>query len=162
MLDQVYYTLLREEVRHTLAPQDPCFVEVHVQVPRDNGVPEVLQGFLKVRQMFQHRGWQVFYDDQGSSESDYYLAAYHVRPVVARGLNPPPRGFVPHHYPNAAQSSPSTGRTRHQTSHIVSETIMSVGLQLYFSLGQQHHVKTPAFHRTDGLRHPKAPAIPDV
>ena len=124
MLDQVYYTLLREEFQHSLAPQDPRFVEVHVQVPRENGVPDGLQGFLKIRQVFQRRVWQVFYGDQGSSESDYYLAAYHVWSVVARGLNPPPVGPVPHHYPDAAQSSPTAGRTRRQSSHIVSETIM--------------------------------------
>ena len=39
---------------------------------------------------------------------------------------------------------------------------MSVGLQLYFSLGQQHHVETPAFNRPDGLRQHEALAILDV
>ena len=53
-MDQVYETLLREEVQHMLVPQDTRFFEVHVQIPRDNGVPEVIYGLLKVRQVFQH------------------------------------------------------------------------------------------------------------
>ena len=53
--DQVYDTVLRKEVRHLLAPQDPLFVEVHVQVPKENGVPEALQGLLQVRQAIQCR-----------------------------------------------------------------------------------------------------------
>ena len=53
--DQVYDTILREEVCHPLAPQDPCFVEFHVQVPEDNGVPEALQGLLQARKVLQRR-----------------------------------------------------------------------------------------------------------
>ena len=51
--DQVYETVLREEVRHLLAPRDPRFVEVHVQVSKDNGFPESLQGLLQVGQVLQ-------------------------------------------------------------------------------------------------------------
>ena len=51
--DQVYETILREEVRHSLAQQAPRFAEVHVQVPEDNGFPEALQGLLQVRQVLQ-------------------------------------------------------------------------------------------------------------
>ena len=31
--DQVYVTVLCKEVRHSLAPQAPCFFELHIQVP---------------------------------------------------------------------------------------------------------------------------------
>ena len=37
-----------------------------------------------------------------------------------------------------------------------------VGLRPYFRLGHQHHVEKPTFHRPDGLRQPKSPAILDV
>ena len=53
--DHVYETVLREEVRHSLAPQDPRFFEVHVQVPKDNGVLEALNVLLQVRKVLQHR-----------------------------------------------------------------------------------------------------------
>ena len=52
--DQVYETVLREEVRHLLDPWDPRFVKVHVQFPDDNGVPEALKGLLQIRQVLQH------------------------------------------------------------------------------------------------------------
>ena len=55
VVDQVYETVLHEEVHHLLAPWAPRFVEVHVQVVEDNGVHEVLQGLLQVRQMLQCR-----------------------------------------------------------------------------------------------------------
>ena len=48
---QVYEILLREEVRHLLSPQDPRLVEVHVQVPHDDGFLETFQGVLQVRQV---------------------------------------------------------------------------------------------------------------
>ena len=54
VVDQVYDTVLRKEVRQLLSPQDPHFVKVHVQVPEDNGVPEALQGLLQFRQVIQH------------------------------------------------------------------------------------------------------------
>ena len=38
--DQVYETVLREYVRHSLAPQSPCLVEFHIKVLKDNGVLE--------------------------------------------------------------------------------------------------------------------------
>ena len=53
--DQVYETVLRKDVCHLLAPWAPCSVDVHVQVPEENGFPEALQGILQVRQMLQHR-----------------------------------------------------------------------------------------------------------
>ena len=53
LVDQVYETALRKEVRHLLAPRDPFFVGVHVQVPEENGVPEALQVLLKVGQVLQ-------------------------------------------------------------------------------------------------------------
>ena len=40
--DQVYETVLLKEVHHLLDPRDPCFVEVHVQSPEENGFPEEL------------------------------------------------------------------------------------------------------------------------
>ena len=49
--DLVYDTVLQDEVRPLLALWDPCLVEVHVQVPKDNGVPEALQYLLQVRQV---------------------------------------------------------------------------------------------------------------
>ena len=52
--DQVYETVLHEEVLHLLDTRYPCFFEVHVQVPEDNGVSEVLQGLLQVRHVL-HR-----------------------------------------------------------------------------------------------------------
>ena len=50
VLDQVYETLLSEEVFHSLAPQDTRFFKV----PEDNGFPEAFQVFLQVRQVI-HR-----------------------------------------------------------------------------------------------------------
>ena len=50
VLDQVYETLLSEEVCHSLAPQDTRFFKV----PEDNGFPEAFQVFLQVRQVI-HR-----------------------------------------------------------------------------------------------------------
>ena len=52
--DQVYETVLREEVRHVLDPRSPRFIEVHVQIPKDNGFPEALQVHLKFIQLLQH------------------------------------------------------------------------------------------------------------
>ena len=54
-LDQVYETVIGKEVRHLLAPRDPCFVEVHVQVREDNGVPEALQRPFQVWKVLQHQ-----------------------------------------------------------------------------------------------------------
>ena len=51
--DQVYDTILHEEVRHSLALWYHCFTEVHIQVTGENGIPEVLQGLLQVRQVLQ-------------------------------------------------------------------------------------------------------------
>ena len=51
--NQVYETVLHEEVQNLLTPWSPLFIEVHVQVPKDNGVPEALQGLLQVSQMLQ-------------------------------------------------------------------------------------------------------------
>ena len=53
--DQVYETVLCKEVRHTLDPRDPYFVEVHVHSPKYNGVPEEMHGLLQVRQVLQHQ-----------------------------------------------------------------------------------------------------------
>ena len=53
--DQVYDTILQKEVRHLLDSQDPRSVEVHIQAPKDNGVPEALQGILQVRQVLQRQ-----------------------------------------------------------------------------------------------------------
>ena len=47
--DQVYETVLRKEIRHLLSPRAPCLVEVHVQVPKDDGFLEKFQGLLQVR-----------------------------------------------------------------------------------------------------------------
>ena len=44
--DQVYDTILRKEVCHYMALRD--LVEVHVQVPKDNGVLETFQVLLQV------------------------------------------------------------------------------------------------------------------
>ena len=51
--DKVYETVLHEEVRHLLAPWDPCLVEVHIQVPRDDGLLEMFQGLLQVRRLLK-------------------------------------------------------------------------------------------------------------
>ena len=53
--DQVYETVLREEVRHLLDPQAPFLVKVHVQVPNGNGVLETFEGLLQVWQVLEHR-----------------------------------------------------------------------------------------------------------
>ena len=42
LVDQIYETVLLKEVRQSLAPWAPCFVEVHVQLSEENGVPESL------------------------------------------------------------------------------------------------------------------------
>ena len=49
--DQVYETVLRKEVHHSLDLQAHRLVEVHVQVPKDYGVLETFQGLLQVRQV---------------------------------------------------------------------------------------------------------------
>ena len=121
---QVYETVLCKEVQHALAPRYPCFSKFQVQIPKDTVVPEALQVLLKVRQVFQHWGWQVRPNKQGPSEYGDYLVSYHIWHVVARGLNLPPVGALPHHHPNAALISPGTGRTRRQTSHAIANTIM--------------------------------------
>ena len=41
--DQVYETVLHDKVRQSLVLQAPCLVEVHIQPPKENGVPEALQ-----------------------------------------------------------------------------------------------------------------------
>ena len=82
MLDQVYNTVLPEEVGHALDQRSPCFIKVHVQILNNNGLPEALQGLRKVRQVIQRQEWQVCSDKKGPSESGGDLAAYHVRPVV--------------------------------------------------------------------------------
>ena len=162
MADQVYETVLRKEVRHSLAPRYPRFVEVHAQFPGDNGVPEALKGLLQVRQVLQHRRRYVRANKWGPGESVDNLAAYHVLPVVAHGLNPPPDGPLPCHHPNAALSFLGAGRPRLQTCHVVAEAIVRIRLRLYLRLSQQHHVKAPALHRPDGLCQPESPAILDV
>ena len=94
---------------------------------------------------------QVCSNKQVPSDSSNNLAAYHIWPVLAHGLNPPPNGPLPCHRPDADLRSPSTGWTWCRKIHIVAEAIMWVRLQLNLRLGQQQHVKTPAFHRPDGL-----------
>ena len=160
--DQVYETVLCEEVRHALAMQDPRFIEVHVQTPKVNGAPEALQGLLKVRQVLQRWEWQVRSNERGSCESGDNIAAYHVRTMVAHGLNTPPDRNIPRHQLNTALRSPSTVQTFRRTSHIVAKAIILVDLRLYFRLGQQHHVKNLALHRPDSLCWTKALAILDV
>ena len=44
--DQVYETVLHEEVYHLLVPRNPHQVEVHVQDPKDDGVLETFQVLL--------------------------------------------------------------------------------------------------------------------
>ena len=51
--DQVYETVLCKEVCHSLDLRAHCFVKVHVQDPKGNGVPKELQGFLQVSQVLQ-------------------------------------------------------------------------------------------------------------
>ena len=107
-----------------MATQAPLFVDFHVKTPKDNGVPEALQGLLKVRQVFQCRGWQVRSDKWGLSEPGDDLTAYHVWLVLEHGINNPTNGPLPLHQANVARISPGTGRTLHQKIHIVAETIM--------------------------------------
>ena len=59
VVDQVYETVLRKEVRHLLAPRDPRVVKVDVQVPDDNGVPEALRGLLWFGLVLQRRQREV-------------------------------------------------------------------------------------------------------
>ena len=75
----------------------PCFVKVHVQIIKHNGVPEILQGLFELRQVIQRQGRQVESDERVPSEFGDDIPAYHVRPVVARGLNSPPNGLLPCH-----------------------------------------------------------------
>ena len=51
--DQVYKIVLRKEVRHSLAPRALRLIEVHVQFPKYNGVLEIFQGLLQVRQVLK-------------------------------------------------------------------------------------------------------------
>ena len=53
MVEQVYETVLCKEVCHSLDLRAHCFVKVHVQDPKGNGVPKELQGFLQVSQVLQ-------------------------------------------------------------------------------------------------------------
>ena len=82
--------------------------------------------------------------------------------MIANLLNTPPNGPLHHHHPDEALISPGAVHTIRWTSHVLSKTIMWVSLWLNFCLSQQHHVKKTVFHFPDGLRQPKAPAIPDV
>ena len=88
------------------------------------------------------------------------LPYYHVRPVVAHGINTPPDGPLPRHQPNASLNSPGAGWPRHRTGHDVAEAIVQMLLRLYIRLGNQDHVKSPALHLPYGLRQPESPAIP--
>ena len=54
MVDQVYETVLHEEVHQLLYLWDIRLVEVHIQVPKDDGVLEKFQGLLQVRQVLDH------------------------------------------------------------------------------------------------------------
>ena len=51
--DQVYETVIYKEVRHFMAPQDPCLAQVHVQALKDNGVLEPFQSLLQVWQVLK-------------------------------------------------------------------------------------------------------------
>ena len=79
MSDQVYGTVLRKEVRHRLVLRAQRFIEFHVQVPNDNGVPEALQGLLKIRQVFQCLGWQLRSDKH---RWDLPVLSYHEIMVI--------------------------------------------------------------------------------
>ena len=146
VLDQVYETVRRDEVLHALAPQAPCFVEVNIQILKDDGFHEALQGLLKVSQVFQCLGCQVRSDNQGPSESGDYLAAYHVRPVVARGLNPPHNGPLPRHHPNAALSSPELPwrctDAPLNNSHRIQDDYVSIPPTVFPSLSATSRLKT--------------------
>ena len=75
LADQVYDTVLYEEVCHSLAPRAPRFVEVHVQFPEENGSPEALQGLIQVRQVIQRLQGYVCANEWGPGESGDNLAA---------------------------------------------------------------------------------------
>ena len=51
--DQVYETVLREEVRHYLALRAPRLVKVHVQITKYDGALETFQVLLQVRKVFK-------------------------------------------------------------------------------------------------------------
>ena len=51
LADQVYETVLSEEVYHLLSLQVPRLVEVYVQFPKDDGVLETFQDLLQVRKV---------------------------------------------------------------------------------------------------------------
>ena len=117
--DQIYETVVSEEVRYLLAPQDPRFFEFHVQVPEDNGVSDALQGLPQVSQVLQHQRRKLRTDEWGPGESGDDLAAYHIWSVVACGFNPPPDGPLHRHQSDATLSSLSYGRPRQQGGHVV-------------------------------------------
>ena len=49
--EQVYETVLREEVRHLLALRAPPLVKFHVKLPKDDCVIETFQSLLQVRKV---------------------------------------------------------------------------------------------------------------
>ena len=91
-----------------------------------------------------------------------YLAAHHVCIVEACGFNTPPVGSFPCYKPNSALSSPGAVCLHLQTIHVVTQLVLGVCLRQDICLCRQHNVKPPAFHRPDGQRQSKSPAIPDV
>ena len=52
--NHIYDIVVSEEFCYSLAPQAPRFVDVHVQVPKDNGVSDALQGLPQVSHVLQH------------------------------------------------------------------------------------------------------------
>ena len=112
--------------------------------------------------MLQSLQRQVRADEWGPGESGDNIADYHIRPVLVRGINPPPDGPLPCHQPNAALSSPGAGWPCRQIGHVLAEAIVQIRLQLYLCLGYQHHVKAPALHHPYDMRQTESPAIPDV
>ena len=69
--------------------------------------------------MIQRLHRYVRADKLGPREYGEYIVAYHVRPMVARGLNLPPGSPLPRHYSKAYLSSPAAGWPRQQAGHVI-------------------------------------------
>ena len=54
VVEQVYKTVLHEEVCHLLITRAPRLVEVHVNFPKYDGDLEMFQGLLQVWQVLEH------------------------------------------------------------------------------------------------------------
>ena len=101
-------------------------------------------------------------EEWGPYESGDKLTAYHVWTVVACGIYPSPEGPLPHYKYNATLRPPRAGRPCRQAGHLVPNPVPTIRQRGDLRLGEYHHLKASVFYRPDGLRQPKALAVPDV